>query len=34
MEYYEKRDKVYASDTSISDGLVVYRINSKVKMEI
>ena len=31
VEYYEKRDKVYASDTSISDGLVVYRINSKVK---
>ena len=31
VEYYEKRDKVYASDTSISDGLVIYRINSKVK---
>ena len=31
VEYYEKQNKVYASDTSISDGLVVYRINSKVK---
>ena len=31
VEYYEKQNKVYTSDTSISDGLVVYRINSKVK---
>lgn len=31
VEYYEKRNKVNTSETSINDGVVVYRINSKVK---
>ncbi|WP_279155617.1 immune inhibitor A domain-containing protein, partial [Thomasclavelia cocleata] len=31
VEYYEKRNKVNTSETSINDGVIVYRINSKVK---
>ena len=29
-EYYEKRDDVYSQDTSLTDGIIVYRINSKL----